>query len=84
VEDLEDEVPKTLDSREEPSGVWDVECRDSPTGTWRDPPGKGRSGCGLMGLLETLLRATQRESERGIVPFEGKDNRTFSEGRPGS
>jgi hypothetical protein len=39
------------------------------------------------GTGEALLgraRATQRESERGIVPFERTDNRTGREGRPRS
>ena len=32
----------TLCSREEPSGVEDVECRDSLKRNWRDPGGKER------------------------------------------
>ncbi len=44
---------------------------------------RGEHGTGEA-LLGRAKAATQRESERGIVPFELADNRTAGEGRPRS
>ena len=49
--------------------------------SWEGQRGE-RAAAARAKASTSLLRATQRESERGIVPFEGWDSITRSEGGP--
>src|SRR5947199_8874838 len=59
-------------SRQEPSGVWDVECRDSTARNWRDPPRSGseetisnREGVGAGHSTAGRQETTQLRSREG-------------------